>query len=177
MTLQPKNFKSGEIRGNVKMENQRKLKSEGKMTYWVIESYAKFNSSQINWWWPNGHGKPALYNATITWVDPSGEKHQIFRTFGFRTVELVQNRVSQAFSEESRRSVHNANQVGIYKGANPCNFQGKFSNKSTPIRPLTLKFIERHLILDRNINFENGEGEVFIRPYTPGMTVYICIPM
>lgn len=96
MTLQPKNFKSGEIRGNVKMENQRKLKSEGKMTYWVIESYAKFNSSQINWWWPNGHGKPALYNATITWVDPSGEKHQIFRTFGFRTVELVQNRVSQA---------------------------------------------------------------------------------
>lgn len=92
MTLTPKNFRSKQkLLGVIKTKNERRLKSDGKLAYWIIESYAKFNSSEISWWWPNGHGKSNLYNASVTWVDSSGTKHQIFRTFGFRTVQLVQS--------------------------------------------------------------------------------------
>ena len=45
-------------------------------------------------WWPNGYGRPVLYDAMVIFSDSQGEVDSHSIKIGFRTVELVQQPVS-----------------------------------------------------------------------------------
>lgn len=44
-------------------------------------------------WWPNGYGDAVLYLATISYNDSSGDFEEKSIHIGFRSVELVQDKV------------------------------------------------------------------------------------
>ena len=48
----------------------------------------------IELWWPNGHGAQKLYVVDIVYHDTSGEMSQRTARVGFRTVELVQEKIT-----------------------------------------------------------------------------------
>ena len=54
---------------------------------YLFSSEFEVKTGDIRFWWPNGHGEPYLYNATITLSVNKGVPQSEGHVFGFRTVE------------------------------------------------------------------------------------------
>jgi len=49
---------------------------------------------QVKPWWPNGYGSPVLYDTEVIFSNSLGELDRRDIKIGFRTVDLVQESVS-----------------------------------------------------------------------------------
>jgi len=47
-------------------------------------------------WWPNGYGKQALYNLSVSCYSSSSNRVTKSKHIGFRTVELIQQPIKGA---------------------------------------------------------------------------------
>ncbi|XP_031328549.1 beta-mannosidase-like [Photinus pyralis] len=80
---------------------------------WTINM--TISKTYVNLWWPNGYGRPSLSTVGITFISADHqERSERIIKIGFRTVELVQNKI-----EHGRTFYFKINSVPIYmKGSN-----------------------------------------------------------
>lgn len=60
-------------------------------------------------WWPNGYGQQNLYNLKVTFTSAKKEVVSKSLRFGFRTVELIQNKIGKSFLDVTFQDTFNDN--------------------------------------------------------------------
>ena len=77
----------------VSVVNALPINNSDNFKSWILQVDFRLTSgADVQWWWPNGHGKPVLYNATILWEGQNDDAPQFqYKLFGFRTVQLIQD--------------------------------------------------------------------------------------
>jgi len=59
-----------------------------------LYNYDIYQNAPVDLWWPDGHGDQTLYNLSIMFNDAhTDEEITATRQIGFRTVELVEERI------------------------------------------------------------------------------------